>query len=244
MAMFNFNSIQGWLGEKTTQFDLWMQLDGDTYKRFHNLIIQTQNGTTQIDHVLVSRFGIFVIETKNYNGRIYGSNTYRSWTQFLGGTKYSFQNPLRQNYRHTRTLAEQLGIDESKIHSVVVFVGEAELKTDMPSNVLTSGLFTVLTSGPFTTELAEYIQQFNQIVFSNKELARLEDMLTEFQETAVSTKEHVSNLKLKYASTTTCPKCKGKLVDKVAKRGPQKGTRFLGCENYPNCRYTRDEKGG
>jgi len=231
--MFNFNSIQGWLGEKTTQFDLWMQLDGDTYKRFHNLIIQTQNGTTQIDHVLVSRFGIFVVETKNFNGRIYGSENDKYWTQFLGSTKNKFQNPLRQNYKHTKTLAEQLDIDDSKIHSVVVFVGEAELKTDMPPNVLISGLFT--------TDLAQYIEQFKQIVFSDKELARLEQKLTELRNTAVSGNEHVSELKQRYASNTECPKCGGKLVDRVSKRGPQKGTKFLGCENYPKCRYTKQE---
>jgi len=231
--MFNFNSIQGWLGEKTTQFDLWYQLDGDTYKRFHNLIIPTQNGTTQIDHVLMSRFGIFVVETKNFNGCIYGSEKGKVWTQFLGSTKNRFQNPLHQNYKHTKTLAEHLNIEHSKIQSIVVFVGEAELKGDMPPNVLISGLFT--------SDLAQYIEQFDQIVFSDTELARLERLLTQLRDTAVSGNEHVSDLKQRYASDTICPKCKGKLVDRVVKRGPQKGAKFLGCENYPKCRYIKQE---
>jgi restriction system protein len=67
-----FSNIKGWFGEKETQLALWMKLDSEIYKRFHNLIVPTQNGTTQIDHVLLSQYGIFVIETKNYEGWIFG----------------------------------------------------------------------------------------------------------------------------------------------------------------------------
>ena len=70
--MLMLNIFKGWMGEKETQLGLWMKLDSNTYKRFHNIIIQTKNGTTQIDHIILSRYGIFVIETKNYNGWIFG----------------------------------------------------------------------------------------------------------------------------------------------------------------------------
>ncbi len=169
MRMPMFNIIKGWLGEKATQFGMWAKLDSEIYKRFHNLVVNTQNGTTQIDHVLLSRFGIFVIETKNYNGWIFGSENQKSWTQVLHGKRNTFQNPLHQNYRHTKTLAEHLQVEHSKIHSIVFFIGDAELKTDLPSNVMTSGL-----SG--------YIRQFDRAVFTENELARYEQELIRLQE--------------------------------------------------------------
>lgn len=96
--------FKGWFGEKQTQFDMWLKL-GEEYTRFHDVIVPTQNGSTQIDHLLISRFGIFVIETKNINGWIFGNEQSRQWTQSLYGKKYKFQNPLHQNYRHTKALA-------------------------------------------------------------------------------------------------------------------------------------------
>lgn len=101
------------------------------------------NNCTQIDHIIVSVYGIFVIETKNYKGWIFGSETQRQWTQsFPNGRKYKFQNPLRQNYLHIRTLADLLALDISYFHSMIAFIGECELKTrdELPEYILTSGM--------------------------------------------------------------------------------------------------------
>ncbi len=207
---------------------MWVKLDGETYKRFHNLIVGTRNGTTQIDHVLLSRFGIFVIETKNYNGWIFGNEDQRSWTQVLYGAKHSFQNPLHQNYRHVKALAEHLNVEPNKIHSVVFFIGDAKLKTDLPPNVMTSGL-----SG--------YIKQFNRVVFHDAELLRLQQELTRLHSQSIATSEHVSNLKERYSSSTTCPKCGSPLVKRMAKQGEQAGREFLGCSSFPSCKYIKKE---
>ncbi len=204
---------------------MWLKLDSETYKRFHNLILNTANGTTQIDHVVLSPFGLFVIETKNYNRWIYGSKTERSWTQVLYGAKHRFQNPLHQNYRHTKTLAEQLKVDEGKIHSIVFFIGDAELKTQLPSNVMNSGL-------------SAYIRQFDTAVFSEGELVRLEQDLSSLQN-AVPSHEHVASVKERYASSTTCPKCGNPLVKRTVRQGPRAGSEFLGCSAFPKCRYIK-----
>lgn len=108
------NMFKGWIGEKAVQFGMWMKLDGNIYKKFHNIIIKTADGTTQIDHVLLSVYGIFVIETKNYKGWIYGGATQKQWTQVLFGKKSQFQNPLHQNYKHTKALSEYLRVDHKK----------------------------------------------------------------------------------------------------------------------------------
>ncbi|MEM5785911.1 MAG: NERD domain-containing protein [Syntrophobacteraceae bacterium] len=220
--------FKGWLGEKATQFGMWIKLDGETYKRFHNVIVRTGNGTTQIDHVLLSRFGIFVIETKNYNGWIFGDENQKFWTQVLHREKHRFQNPLHQNYRHVKALTEHLRVEHGKIHSVVFFIGDAELKTDLPSNVMASGL-------------AAYIKGFNKIVFHESELVRLHQELSRLHSESISTSEHVSNLKERFSSSTICPKCGSPLIKRVARQGKQAGREFLGCSGFPNCRYIKNE---
>jgi Nuclease-related domain len=60
--------IKGWLGEKMTALGVWLKLDPEVYRRIHNVILPARNGTTQIDHVVVSIYGLFVIETKNMDG--------------------------------------------------------------------------------------------------------------------------------------------------------------------------------
>ena len=127
--------IKGWLGERMTAFGMWLKLDPEVYRRIHNVILPVRNGTTQIDHVVVSIYGLFVIETKNMDGWIFGSAQQETWTQQLFSKKFKFQNPLRQNYRHTRCLAEFFYLDHDLLHSVVFFIGNVELKTPMPDNV-------------------------------------------------------------------------------------------------------------
>ena len=109
-------------------------LPPSTYRSFHDIMLPTPDGMTQIDHVFVSRFGVFVVETKNMGGWIFGEPNQHRWTQVLpGGRKQQFQNPLRQNHRHVKAVEEALGartLPEGTVRSVVAFVGEAELKID------------------------------------------------------------------------------------------------------------------
>ncbi|MBI9018488.1 MAG: NERD domain-containing protein [Phycisphaerae bacterium] len=80
-----------------------------------------QELTTQIDHIVVSRYGLFVLETKNYRGKIYASSNAKVWTYYPGGKKTTVQNPLRQNFLHTRTLADTLEIPHELVRSAIVF---------------------------------------------------------------------------------------------------------------------------
>ncbi len=94
--------IKGWFGEKKTTFNMWLSLDDKIYRRYHDVIIPAANGTSQIDHILVSPYGLFIVETKNVKGWIFGSEDQRKWTKSVYGKKYSFQNPLRQTFRQKR----------------------------------------------------------------------------------------------------------------------------------------------
>ncbi len=221
--------IKGWLGEKETQFGMWMKL-GNKYLRFHNIIIPINNGTTQIDHILLSRFGIFVIETKNYNGWIFGNEKSKYWTQLLYGKKFKFQNPLHQNFCHTKTLAKHLNVDHYNVHSIIFFIGNTtELKTKLPDNVMTSGL-------------SAYIKRFKSIVFSKSDLNLFQRKIVQLKNLNISTKEHVANLNQRYSKTDICPKCGANLQKKLAKQGKYAGNYFFGCSNYPKCKYTRNIK--
>jgi hypothetical protein len=127
---------KGRLGEAAVNRRLRRSLDPRLYQLLPNVILPIPGGTTQIDHVLLSPFGIFVIETKTYAGWIYGGERDATWTQVLYRHKERFQNPLRQNYLHTQTLSEITGLLPEYFLSVVVFAGDAQLKTRMPPNVI------------------------------------------------------------------------------------------------------------
>ena len=112
-----------------------MKLDDNIYKKLSNITLRLKDGsTTQIDHIIISSYGIFVIETKNMKGWIYGTEHQKRWTQNIYGKKYSFQNPLLQNYRHIKALEEVLNI-KYNLFSIVVFVGNSQFKTLVPKNI-------------------------------------------------------------------------------------------------------------
>ena len=101
--------IKGALGETVVKAGAGLSLPSSVYRRYHDVTLPTAGGTTQIDHVFVSEFGVFVVETKNMNGWIYGTENDRKWIQvFPGGQKYTFQNPLRQNYGHVKAIEDAL----------------------------------------------------------------------------------------------------------------------------------------
>ena len=141
------SSFKGVLGETVINVAMWLKLEKHLYHRLNNITLPLANGgSTQIDHVIVSKYGIFVIETKNYKGWIFGNEAQRQWTQVIMGRKYKFQNPLRQNYLHIKTLSDLLDLEMNYFHSMIAFIGECELKTrdELPEHVLTSGMVSYI----------------------------------------------------------------------------------------------------
>jgi restriction system protein len=129
--------FKGWLGELQINLITRLFLSEKIYHLIKNVTIPADGGTTQIDHVIVSIFGIFVVETKNMKGWIFGKEKDTYWTQKIFRQSHKFQNPLRQNYKHTKTLSEVLGIPDDKMRSIVVFTGDSTFKTEVPENVTT-----------------------------------------------------------------------------------------------------------
>ena len=140
--------FKGYVGEFIINLSIKIFLDKEVYHLVQDVTLPTDDGTTQIDHVIVSRYGIFVIETKNMGGAIYGSEHQKQWTQAFGPRKNKFMNPLHQNYKHTATLAKLLNMPHAKIISIVMFIGDAKLKTTdkLPPNVMDTGMVRFIKS--------------------------------------------------------------------------------------------------
>jgi len=220
--------FRGWIGEKKTTFYLWLSLRDKSYHKFHNIILPSINGTTQIDHLIVSVYGLFIVETKNKSGWIFGAEEQPSWTQSIYGRKYSFQNPLRQAYRQKKVLSEFLNVDESNIYTVVYFVGNCKFRTTLPDNVINSGV-----SG--------FIKRFrNQILLTEQVDQVIKAIKKHLSESSISQKDHIRSLRERHSSNTICPKCGSNLIERIAKKGSDPGKKFLGCESYPKCRFTKN----
>lgn len=98
-------------------------------KSLHNIYIPYRGKTSEIDVLLVHEKGIFVIESKNYSGWIFGSVEQANWTQCLPNKdKNKFYNPIKQNRTHINALSQFLEIDKNKMTSFIVFSERCELK--------------------------------------------------------------------------------------------------------------------
>ncbi len=172
-------------GEAQVSQELCSHFGPPHYHLMNHVTLRVGDETTQIDHVLLSRFGVFVIETKAFNGWIFGTAADPVWTHVYFRRKFRVQNPLFQNYRHVRAVQSLLDfLPAEAVKSVVVFSGSAEFKTGIPTGVLA------------LDEVASYIRNQTQEVMSLNRLqfcvGRLETArLAISRETDV---EHVQNL--------------------------------------------------
>lgn len=230
-ALFRSRWFKGILGEALVKLAAKLRLPKDTYHDFHNVTLPTPDGTTQIDHVFVSCFGIFVVETKHMRGWIFGRENDAQWTQKIFEETFKFQNPLRQNYKHVKALESLLNVPPDAMHSVVVFTGECTFKSPMPANVTRGGAFV------------SYIKSFRQPVLSESEVrnvvARIQSgRLAPSQKTH---RRHVRQLNTRADpySRRKCPRCGNALVLRTAKRGSNAGNQFWGCSAYPKCKVVQ-----
>lgn len=219
--------VKGAIGELRIRFATDFLLNGKEYHPLHNVTLRTPDGTTQIDHIIVSRYGIFVVETKNLNGWIFGDSRSRRWTQALFRRKFQFQNPLHQNFKHVKAVEAQSGVPLATIHSVVVFVGRSRFKTLMPDNVVKS------------RGLIRYIRSMNKPLLNEAEVREAVGKIKRARLPWLgTTRKHVRGLK-QNAKSPICPRCGGEMVLRTARRGTNAGSRFWGCSNYPKCRAVK-----
>ena len=220
--MLFWRQIEGWLGEKCISTSLLMGLNRD-YLRYNNIIITGEDGTTQIDHIVLSTKGIFVIETKNYHGWIFGTQDDHTWQAKHPLRTYTFQNPLRQNYRHIKALMAFLDLPEECFISVIYFVGCCVFHDPQPSNVLTGSIVPYITSFQKPKLIPQDVNLCSHKLFNLQ------------TNNPISLATHMRSLQERHAHTEKCPSCGYNLVVRENKLGGK----FIGCTGYPNCHYSR-----
>ncbi len=166
-------SEHGWLRERLLAMRLGSLRKGH-YTRFRDVVVPVHDGTTvQADHVIVSKFGVFVVETRGLRGVISGDENDPMWVQRFFRKSLSFPNTLRENRRRARHLAEYLGLPYDVFHPVVIFTG-CSFQKDMPANVFADSGYV------------EYIRSFHEEVLSPSDVERVGGELRELKKRPAS----------------------------------------------------------
>lgn len=209
------------------------------YIVLNDILLKTKYCTTQIDHVVVSPYGIFVIETKNYKGWIVGHEKSEEWAQSLLGKKrlwswsskqHLFRNPILQNQSHVeaiRMLTSEMG--DFPIVPIVVFSDKATLKTTTPNHIVINGYCLKRTIKRFKKT---YINDTSRAKIAAKIIsANITDK--DIRAAHIKSVQQIQKKKEWLIAEGICPICRSKLVERHGKYG-----QFLSCSNYPQCKYT------
>ena len=219
--------IKGYLGEWYVSKKL-NKLNKRKYKVINNLLLKTIKGSTQIDHIVISRYGIFVIETKNYKGIIKGNEYDDNWYQILFNNKETLRNPIKQNNGHIKVIKDIIpSIKYKNINSIILFTKRAKLKVNTE---------TIVT---YCNRVNKIIKKYKNKQFTQEEVNYIYERLKELNvDSFKERKSHIKNVNRniknveKSLKRNRCPRCGGKLKKKRGRYG-----RFKGCKNYPQCTF-------
>lgn len=214
---------KGWLGEQIVKIIIGKTKENEKYVINDLCLKISEDRTSQIDHVLINKKGIFVIETKNYSGRIYGNESQLEWTQVLnyGKVKNKLYNPVKQNKTHIYHISNILS-ERFTINSAVVFV-QGNIQYIESRNVYDlKGLKRLIGRGETVLSSDQMKKIYNELIVANDQ--------------SISLREHVENIEnmKQNIEDGICPRCGKKLVVRKGKTGE-----FLGCAGYPNCKFTK-----
>jgi hypothetical protein len=219
---------KGALGEMRVAHIL-KKLPEESYTVINNLLIQNNGHTSQIDHIVISVYGIFVIETKTYKGWIYGGEKSEYWTQNIYGNKYQLRNPIRQNYGHIKALKNILHeYPDIPYISIIAFSRQASIGVSSDTPVL------------YWNQIVPFISQFKNEVLTESQVRIITSILiASNQDSKENREKHVKtvrrNIQMREDAIDSgkCPRCGGTLARRQGKYGS-----FYGCSNYPKCKFT------
>lgn len=185
---------KGAYGEYLTEYLLRKRNLKGYGKTLHNIYIPYRGGTSEIDILLVHEKGIFVFESKNYSGWIYGSDNQVNWTQVLNrNAKNRFYNPIKQNATHVKALSKYLGIDSGLMKSYIVFSERCELKK-VPHNTKE---YTILQRHYLLKTIKKDIAK-RKAIFTPQEVDIIIEKLTPLTKVSKKVKRaHVDNINAK-----------------------------------------------
>ena len=216
---------RGWLGELKVKLVIGRTKPDIKYV-INNLTLRIgENKTSQIDHVVINEHGVFVIETKNYSGRIYGNETQLEWTQVLnyGNVKNKLYNPIKQNKTHLYHISNLLN-GKLPLFSAVVFVqGNTQY-------INASGVYNL-------RELRRLLKSNTREYLSPEKMEEAYKTLLNANDASITKREHIQNINInkQNISSNICPRCGKALVLRKGKNG-----NFMGCKGYPQCIFTKN----
>ena len=161
------------------------------YVVINDVMIETNNRTSQIDHIVVSPYGIFVIETKNYSGILYGEE-YESYVPYVcGSNQYSIYNPLKQNRSHVYTLMNALDIPNRNVFVPILAISD-DCESHMQAKV---------DIVPFAY-VCDAIDQYKYKMFSRREVLSIAQRISDLNiQNAEEREKHVERVRL----SNECP---------------------------------------
>lgn len=142
------------------------QLDQKTYQHIAN--VPFQNLEQKIDHIILSTYGIFIIERKNYNGQIFGDLDDQQWTFQAKKNKKPIDNPIKTLEEKIVKIAEELNLKEKNIYPIIAFSNSAKLRV----NQKLINQYVVNYD-----EIADAIQFHQTPKLSNEKIAQLYELL-------------------------------------------------------------------
>ena len=227
----NMTQVVGFAGEFWVQKEL-NKLPGE-YLFLSDVMLEIDGKTTQIDHIVFSKYGIFVIETKQRNTYITGNEHDKDWIVKAGRKKQYMYNPIHQNYGHKKAIEKILGLDDNQVIDIVCVSGQANLRIKSNKVVRVERLVDRIL---FEKEerIEDYVSMAHRInamniVDKNYRKQHIEDI-----------KENINNNTeelRKEVVMNRCPRCGNELVIRKGKTGE-----FVGCLSFPKCRYTKEIK--
>ncbi|MBI6119870.1 NERD domain-containing protein [Salegentibacter maritimus] len=222
--------IKGAVGEYKVASKL-KHLNKNEYIILNDILLRKGNSTSQIDHIVICKSGIIVIETKNYKGWIHGHQNSEYWTQTIYKYKKRLRNPIKQNWVHVFTIKKLLSEYNNIIYfPIIVFSGNGKLKnitSDIPV-IYTNKLLRTIRKVNDSENLS-----FNQMKLISDKIQQ--HNITDKKVKKYHTKRIKDNIRAKKRNEDRkiCPRCGSNLIKKKGKYG-----KFYGCENYPKCRFT------
>ncbi len=226
-SILNYENV-GQFGEFSTEYALTNNnLEGKLVV-LKNIYVPYRDKTSEIDLLMIHEKGIFVFESKNYSGWIFGSAEQLNWTQSLPNKeKHQFYNPIRQNQAHIKALSEFLNIPISSFTSYIVFSERCSLKR-VPENTDQ----VVIVRRPDMLKKLRAQLRSSVSLYSSEEIMQLVQKLQPLTNKSEAEKrQHIDDIKEK------CPFCGNELVLRRGKYG-----QFRGCSAYPKCKFTRPLK--
>ena len=191
MVRFNL----GRYGEYLTYRHLQHYEQGGARFLYNLYIPKGTEGTTEIDVLMISRKGLFVFESKNYSGWIFGEENQRNWYQTLPqgrgrSHKEAFYNPVMQNRTHIKHLKALLG-ENIPIHSIITFSDRCTLKEVL----LTSPDVHVINRNRVGAVVASICNDMGKVALDDRRIAAIYDQLFPFGQVSPDVKaKHIAQI--------------------------------------------------